>query len=174
MKMNEPAHELEVVGDALQRAWRADHDRCRRAHQRRFRLALVFVLSVVFVAASVAVASSVWKSASDEEQGLLGGHLLFKGTEPRCQQLTASSYSCVLARPPTEMTFYREDGRPRAGAYLGVKTATVDAHKRVDGGCVATSGDGRKWRCYLGEEAVRNGIVSRDFLGESLPEPPAG
>jgi hypothetical protein len=55
-----------------------------------------------------------------------------------------------------------------------VKAETVDADKRVDGGCVATSADGRNGSCYVGEEAVARGIVSRSFLGTYLPEPPTG
>jgi hypothetical protein len=53
-----------------------------------------------------------------------------------------------------------------------VKAETVDHDKRVDGGCVSTSADGRDWHCYLGEQAVIRGIIARSFLGTYLPEPP--
>jgi hypothetical protein len=172
--MNETTPELDLLGDALQHAWRADHRRRRAARSRRSRLAIVFGLIALLVAAGAAVGSRVLKSAEDEQRGLLGGHLLFTGTDPKCQQQSASSYSCVLAHPPTKMTFYNDKGRRLTDAYLGVKTATVDADKRVDGGCVSTSADGTKWDCYLGEEAVRHQIVSREFLGKYLPEPPTG
>ena len=172
--MNETAHELKSLGDSLQRAWRADHGRRRGARSRRTRLAIVFGLIAVLVAAGAAVGSRVLKTTEEEQQGLLGGHLLFKGTDPTCRQLTAASYSCVLARPPTAMTFYDDKGDRLTDVFLGVKTATVDTDKRVDGGCVSTSADGTRWDCYLGEEAVRHQIVSRDFLGKYLPEPPTG
>ena len=103
---------------------------------------------------------------------MLEGYALFKGTHPTCRELADASFSCTLDRRPTEITFYDEDGRPLRNAYLGIKAATVDAHKRVDGGCVSTSDDGRDWRCYLGEEAVRRGIIGANYLGAHLPQPP--
>ena len=34
--------------------------------------------------------------------------------------------------------------------------------------------DGREWRCYIGEEAVRQQIIGPDFLGEYAPSPGVG
>lgn len=173
--MHETTHDLQVVGDALQRSWRADHARrvtIKRSRSRR--LAVIFVAAAVLVAAGTAIASSLLKSTSDEQQGMLNGYALFKGTHPSCQRLQDSSFTCSLDKAPTEITFYGKDGQLLPNAYLGVKAETVNSSRHVDGGCVSTSADGRAWHCYLGEEAVRQGIIGRDFLGTYLPEPPTG
>jgi hypothetical protein len=39
---------------------------------------------------------------------------------------------------------------------------------------VCLTSDGLSWQCYLGDEAVRQGIIGRDFLGEYAPEPGRG
>jgi len=171
--MNETTHDLQVVGDALQRSWRADHVRRVSAKRTRGgRLALILVAAAVLVAAGTALASSLLKSASDEQQGMLNGYALFKGTHPSCQRLPDSSFTCSLDKAPTEITFYGKDGQLLPNAYLGVKAETVNSSRHVDGGCVSTSTDGRSWHCYLGEEAVRQGIIGPDYLGTYLPEPP--
>lgn len=166
--------ELDLLGDALQRAWKDDYRRRAPRTWTRRRLTIVLVMAIVLIGTGAAIASSVLKSAADEEQGLLEGYALFNGTQPSCQQLTPTSFTCVLDKAPTGITFYDADGRRLLNAYLGVKAETVDSHKRVDGGCVATAADGRAWRCYLGQEAVDHGIISADFLGAYLPTPPSG
>ena len=135
---------------------------------------VILAAAAVLVAAGTAVASSLFKSASDEQQGLLNGYALFKGTHPTCQRLDDISFSCTLDKPPTEITFYGPDGHLLPNAYLGVKAETVNSSRHVDGGCVATSADGRAWHCYLGEEAVRQRIIGQDYLGTYLPQPPTG
>jgi hypothetical protein len=171
--MNDTATDLRLLGDSLQSAWRADHQRRARRQPRR-RLAIVAALVILLIAVGAAIASSVLKSDSAEEQGLLGGHLLFKGTHPTCTSLTPTSFVCHLETAPTEMAFYGPDGKRLTDAWLGVKAGTVDATHHVDGGCVATTADGRTWQCYLGEEAVQRGIIGPDYLGDYLPEPPTG
>jgi hypothetical protein len=173
--MNEISHELTLVGDSLQRAWRADHARRSANQPRRRRLTLLVGLAILLIGAGVAVGATILtKSSADEEQGLLEGYALFKGTHPTCEQLTTMSFFCRLDRPPTEISFYSQHGQRLPNAYLGVKAETVNREKQVDGGCVATSADGREWHCYLGEEAVTRGIVDRSYLGTYLPEPPTG
>jgi hypothetical protein len=171
--MSEATNELRILGDCLQEAWRADHlERARRKPRRK--LALVIAVGILFVAGGAAIASSVLKSSAEEAQGLLGGHLLFRGTHPTCEQLTATSFVCTLESVPTEMTFYGPDGGELHDVYLGFKTATVNTQHRVDGGCVATTADGRTWRCYLGQEAVTRDIIGASYLGAYQPEPPTG
>ena len=60
------------------------------------------------------------------------------------------------------------------GSLEGTVEPTVDASKHVNGGCRSESADGRKWTCYVGEEAVRQQIVGPDFLGEYAPSPGVG
>jgi hypothetical protein len=173
--MNEATHDLQVLGDALQRSWQADHARRlpgKRSHRRR--LAVILAAVAVLIAAGTAIASSLLKSAGGEQQGMLNGYALFKGTHPSCQRLDNSSFTCTLDKPPTEITFYGPNGERLPNAYLGVKAETVNSSRHVDGGCVATSADGRAWHCYLGEQAVRQGIIDHDYLGTYLPQPPTG
>ena len=56
----------------------------------------------------------------------------------------------------------------------GTVEPTVDATKHVNGGCRSLRSDGREWRCYIGQEAVRQQIVGPDFLGEYAPAPGVG
>lgn len=66
------------------------------------------------------------------------------------------------------MVFYREIAgklQPVYDEFRGVKVQTVDAAKRVDGGWVSISADGRTWNCYLGRRAVDQGIIGADLLG---------
>jgi hypothetical protein len=76
---------------------------------------------------------------------MLNGYALFKGTHPSCQRLDDSSFTCTLDKPPTEITFYGQDGQRLPNAYLGIKAETVNSSRRVDSGCVATNSDGRAW-----------------------------
>jgi hypothetical protein len=171
--MNETFDDLTAVGDSLQRAWRADYARRTASRPRRRRLTLLAGLAILLIAAGGAIGANILiKSPADEEQGLLDGYALFKGTHPNCRQLTTASFLCRLDRPPTEITFYSKDGHLLPNAYLGIKAETVNREKRVDGGCIATTTDGREWSCYLGEEAVAKGIIARSYLGTYLPVPP--
>ena len=169
--MTELSPDLQLVGDSLQRGWRADHARRIKRRPRR-RLAIVAAIVILLVAVGAALASTILKTAAEEEQGLLGGHLLFKGTHPTCSQLSATSYMCALASPPTEVTAWDKDGKQIKDFWLDFKAATVDVHKHVDGGCVALDAYGLRWRCYLGAEAVKRGIIGANLLGQYLPEPP--
>jgi hypothetical protein len=166
--MNDMATELELLGDALQQAWRRDH----RKRARRLRLLVALALIAVAATAGGAIAAGVLKSASEEERGVLAGHLLFWGTEPHCEARTATSFHCTLAERPTEMTFYDEDGRQLFDVYLGYKLVTVDADHRVDGACVAVAADGRAWDCFLREEAIARGLLHEELLGDRWPDPP--
>ena len=184
--MTEISEQLLRVGDELQRAWHADHRRRPSTslwHGRR--RALVVALVVAALGGGVAVAAAVLKSAVEEEQGILHGHQLFTGAQPQCEALDASSFRCTVERPPTGMTFYREDaegsttydGRtwtPVFDMFLGMKVETVDSTRHVDGGCVSISADGRIWNCFLGQSAVDHGIIGSGFLGDYLPEPATG
>jgi hypothetical protein len=70
----------------------------------------------------------------------------------------------VLARPPANAI----------SDWRGTVEPTVDANKTVNGGCRSLRSDGREWQCYIGEEAVKQRIISEDFLGEKAPTPGVG
>jgi hypothetical protein len=46
------------------------------------------------------------------------------------------------------------------GQFKGTVEPTLDASRRVNGGCRAINGDGTQWECYLGQAAVKERIVS--------------
>jgi hypothetical protein len=50
----------------------------------------------------------------------------------------------------------------------------VDDTKHVNGGCRSLRADGRVWRCYIGQAAVEQKIISAGFLGEYAPAPGVG
>jgi hypothetical protein len=185
--MTDVSVELDQIGDALQRAWREDH--LRRAGRARLRpprrIMLALAVLAVAIGGGAAIAAGVLKSTSDEEQGILGGHRLFAGSEPECRALSATAFRCTLDRPPTGMSFYRQDPNgatvyrgkrysPASDMFLGVKVPTVDSTSHVDGGCVSISADGRIWNCFLGQSAVDHGVIGAGYLGDYSPEPPTG
>lgn len=172
--MTDIAEQIDHVGDALQRAWRDDHSSHRRRAVRPRRLVLGIALAAAVVGSGVAIAATALKSAADEQQGILDGHLLFSSSQPTCEPLTTSSFRCTVEEPPSGMTFHDQGGRPLLDRFLGVKIATVDSTHHVDGGCVSISADGRVWNCFLGQSAVEHDIISPGFLGAYLPEPATG
>ncbi len=59
-------------------------------------------------------------------------------------------------------------------SWMNAAQPTVDAEKRVNGGCRSQDAEGMTWRCYIGEEAVKQKIIGRGFLGEYAPHPSVG
>lgn len=167
--MNEIAQELRVVGDALEHAWRQDVS-ARRLPRRRIMIGVL--AAAMLLGAGAAIGSGVLKSEEEQAEGLLGGYRLFENSTPTCTSISVTSYRCILDRVPTGMTFFDEDRQPVYNKFLGLKVATVDATLHIDGACVAVSADGRRWDCYLGEEAVRRGLLRRNLLGTYMPNPP--
>jgi hypothetical protein len=176
-----PDH-LEQLGVKLDAAWKRQH-----GTRRSRRLVVAIAVLAALVAGGVAVAAGVFKSAAEEEQGILHGHVLFSGSKPTCKPRSVAVFRCTLEKPPMGMAFYEVDpsaANPKKPApnemkrvydkFLGVKVETVNADKRIDGGCVSISADGRTWDCYLGHSAVEHEIIGPDLLGQYLPQPAAG
>jgi hypothetical protein len=183
--MSYPGQDLERTGDALQQAWHADLRRSRMSRLKGHRrLVLAVALTAAVLGAGAAIAAGVIKTAADEERGILAGHTLFEGSDPTCTAVTDVSFRCTLEKPPTGMAVYtntpgKTTYTPGTSTrvydmFLGAKMQTVDSTLHIDGGCVATSADGRSWDCYLGQEAVRRGIIGPDLLGTYQPEPASG
>jgi hypothetical protein len=152
---------LTRLGDALERA--AERDlRPRRRYSRRVAIAAVTALIAV---PGAAVAGIELMSEGDVARSLPAGTLALAGTEPDCTVVRENvEYDCVLARPPA----------PEVDNWMGTVEPTVDATKHVNGGCRSHNAEGTKWRCYIGEEAVRQQIIGPDFLGEYAPSPGVG
>jgi hypothetical protein len=152
---------LARLGDELERAARRDL-RPRRRHSRRVAIAVVTALIAV---PGAAVAGIELISEDDVARSIPAGTMSLAGTEPDCTVVRQDiEYHCVLARPPA----------PEVPDWKGTVEPTVDASKHVNGGCRSLNSEGTEWRCYIGEEAVRQQIIGPDFLGEYAPSPGVG
>jgi hypothetical protein len=147
---------------------RTNRQSTSRPSMRRRTVALV-AAALALVATGAAVAGlMIAKSAAEEEQGLLDGHSVFAGTNPVCTTVAEGHFRCLLDRPPTG------EGTTVAGSYEGSKFQTVDAEKRIDGGCIGASADGTVWNCYLGQLAVEHDILDASLLGVEQEGPTHG
>jgi hypothetical protein len=159
------------LGDALRDAAAADLAAAaparpvrRRRLTRRTGLALVAAAVVV---PSAAVAANALLGPDDVARSMPAGTLMLQGTEPSCTVVQDQvEYRCTLARAPR--------GEIAPGRFKGTVEPTVDASGRVNGGCRALTADGRAWSCYLGEAAVREKIIAKDFLGQHTEGPGVG
>jgi hypothetical protein len=161
-------HETSVPdwADVLRRTSRA---RASRLPGLRRRTVALVAATLALVATGAAVGGLVLtKSEAEEAQGLVDGHSVFAGTNPVCTTIAEGHFRCVLDRPPTGQ------GTTVEGSYRGAKFQTVDADKRIDGGCIGASDDGTRWDCYLGELAVEHDILSPGLLGEIQDAPAHG
>jgi len=152
-------HDLAALGDALERAAR----RSLRPRRNLLRVAVAAV-AVGAVAAGAAVASGVF-SADRVASGMPAGSMLFGGTSPHCTlDGDGITYRCTLSSRPTEEVL---------GDYLDSKElVTID--DRIAGGCIGRDHEGLRWDCYLGDEAVRRGILVHDLLGQRSYGPSRG
>jgi hypothetical protein len=116
---------------------------------------------------AVAFAAGVFDSPAEVAQSIPAGTLALMGTEPTCTTVREGvEYDCHLAKAPI--------GELEPGAWKGTVEPTVDASKHVNGGCRALDAAGTEWRCYLGREAVRQGVIANRMLGEAAPAPAVG
>jgi hypothetical protein len=161
--------DLVRIGNELRDAAQRDLGNQKRFGLPRRRLIVALAVGVIVLGAGAGIAATVLdKTPKQEEQGLINGSAIFIGTNPTCTQVSADQFHCVLASVPTELTL------GAGGSYRGAKMPSVDSTKHIDGGCVGRSDDGLIWDCYLGQAAVRESIVSADFLGQYAPEPGHG
>jgi hypothetical protein len=155
---------LTALGDALEAAAARDLATARRVrHVRRRRLAIAAVAAAVVVPG--AAIAAVELSSDDVAASLPAGTLALAGTEPSCTVVRDGvEYRCTLKRAPA----------PEVSDWKGTVEPTVDKTKHVNGGCRSLASDGRTWECYLGQEAVRQKIISAGFLGQYAPGPGVG
>jgi hypothetical protein len=160
--MTELSPRLAALGRDLERAAATDLAAARRRRRRR-RGATAIAALVLLPGAAVAADRLI--SPGDVARSLPAGTLSLAGTEPTCTVERANvQFHCTLAHPPA----------PEVSDWKGTVEPTVDATKHVNGGCRSLRADGREWRCYLGQEAVRQQIVDAGFLGEKVSRPGAG
>jgi hypothetical protein len=174
--MNVPLEpDLVRLGDALEQAAARDLARSAAAvgddpapARRRPRVRRVFLgglLAAVVLIPAVAVAADRLISTDDVAAGMPAGTLSLAGTEPTCTVVKKGvEFHCVLKRAPA----------PEVSDWKGTVEPTVDRTKHVNGGCRSLVADGTVWQCYLGQEAVRQQIVSGGFLGQVSGGPGVG
>jgi hypothetical protein len=154
---------LATLGEALQRA--AEADLARAGARRRWRRLAVALAAAAIAVPGAAFAAHALIGTDVVERSLPAGTLYLQGTEPSCTVVRQDvEYDCTLRRPP----------QPAVTDWTGTVEPTVDASKHVNGGCRSLRADGRHWRCYIGEEAVRERIIGAGFLGEFAPAPGVG
>lgn len=151
---------LNAIGDDLQRAAGRD----LRGHQRRRRRVLTGAAVIALLVPGAAIAGSLL-TTEDVERSLPAGTKFLVGTTPECTTVAEGvEYHCTI----------KGDFESEVEDLKGTVEPTVDASKHVNGGCRSLRSDGREWRCYIGEEAVRQQIIGPDFLGEYAPSPGVG
>jgi hypothetical protein len=158
---------LDRLGDALEAGAAADlHARPAQPRRRRFSTRIAIGVAVLAVLVpSVALAATQLIGADDVAQSLPAGTLSLAGTDPTCTVVEQDvEYVCVLEHAPA----------PEVSDWKRTVEPTVDATKRVNGGCRALTSDGRQWRCYIGQAAVDQQIIGPGLLGEYAPSPGVG
>jgi hypothetical protein len=156
---------LAELGDALQAAASADVARGARRHRRR---TVAAIAAALIVLPGAALATSALITDDEVADSIPAGTWALGGTTPECTTVRENvEYDCVLASAPRE-------GDIPAGQWKGTVEPTVDRTKHVNGGCRSLNAEGTHWRCYIGEEAVRQKIIGRGFLGEFAPGPGRG
>jgi hypothetical protein len=160
--------ELAALGDALEAAVARKLERpaSRWRSSRRRTVALVAAAALLLGAAGAGIGASLLKSPAQESQGLLDASATFAGTHPQCVAVAPQHFRCTVDQTPKGLVIQ--------GSWIGTKMASVNAERRVDGGCVAVSDDGRAWDCYLGDLAIKRGIVDSSVLGQYVQEPAHG
>jgi hypothetical protein len=157
---------LDRLGEALHAAAAADVARVARRRRRRTIVGALAALAIVVPGAALAAGALI--SNDDVAKSIPSGTWALMGTHPTCTTVRADvEFDCKLAKPP-------RTGDVAAGGWAGTVEPTVDATKRVNGGCRSLSADGMHWRCYIGQEAVQQRIIGPDFLGEYAPAPGRG
>ena len=162
--MTDASRSLSTLGDALQSAAAADLA-STGARRRRRRRTAVGLLAAAVILPGGAIAANRLIGTDEVARSLPAGTLSLAGTEPTCTVVRQDvEFDCTLARAP----------RPEVSDWKGTVEPTVDDTKHVNGGCRSLQSDGRRWHCYLGEEAVRQRIIGAGFLGEYAPSPGVG
>ncbi|MCW3015837.1 MAG: hypothetical protein JWO02_2929 [Solirubrobacterales bacterium] len=159
---------LERLGDALHAATTTNLHRAHAARRtRKRRRALGSLAAAVVVVPGVAVAATSLIGSDEVARSLPNGTVSLLGTDPTCTTIrTGVEYDCVMAVAPT--------GELGAGRWRGTVEPSVDDSKHVNGGCRSLNAAGTHWRCYVGQEAVRQRIIGPALLGESSAGPSAG
>lgn len=161
--------ELDILGDAIQAATARELAGSAAGTRRSLRALAVLALVTALAVPAAGYAAGVWQpghaTPKQEQHSLPRGEALFAGTNPKCEATGADRYHCLLATAPTA---------EYAASWLGAKEASVDAHGRINGGCVGKNSAGTEWDCYIGQAAVDHGIIDESVLGSQRDNPAHG
>jgi len=156
---------LGAIGDELERATRAQLRQEWRRRKRIRRRIAGGAAALVILVPGAAIAGGLFSTA-DVEQSMPAGTRFLVGTTPHCEVVKDGvEYRCTVTG---------KFNNPEIADMKGTVEPTVDKTKHVNGGCRSLRSDGREWTCYIGEEAVEQQIVGKDFLGEYAPAPGVG
>jgi hypothetical protein len=161
---------LQQLGDALHAATTIDVRRgAAPVGTRRRRRTVIALVTAVIAIPGAALAASALISPSQVANSIPQGTLALLHTHPSCTTVTAGvEYDCTLHAAPSS------EGAPLPGQWLRTVEPTVDATKHVNGGCRSVNAAGTHWRCYIGQEAVRQQIIGAGFLGQPSSGPGVG
>jgi hypothetical protein len=133
----------------------------------RRRTGVVVLVGCAIVIPGAALAASALISSDEVARSIPNGTLSLLGTDPHCTVVRDNvEFDCVLTSAP--------HGELAPGAWKGTVEPTVDDSKHVNGGCRSLNPAGTHWRCYIGQEAVRQQIIGPDFLGQPSLGPGVG
>jgi hypothetical protein len=158
------AARLTRLGSALEASARADLARGRFSWRPSKRIAVVAAALAVAIP-GVAIAADLLISNDQVAASMPAGTLALAGTEPKCTTVKADvEFHCVLAKAPA----------PEVTDWSGTVEPTVDAAKRVNGGCRSLTSNGKEWECYIGQVAIDQQIIGPGLLGQYAPSPGVG
>jgi hypothetical protein len=172
----EPTPELARLGDDLERATGAQLAAGRR-RTRTLRVAGVLATAAVLLTGTVAVAGLF--TPAQVAAGLPAGAVIFGASTPTCVfDADGSTYHCILDRAPQTDEPGGDAGAKAPVAegpydYTGSKEPIV-IDGAIAGGCIGRSPNGLAWDCYVGQDAVREEIITQDFLGQPATGPGRG
>jgi hypothetical protein len=168
--MNDILDDLQALGDQLESATTAELTAApttalRRAPSRRRKVTVgvaVGLSAAVAVSGTVAAAISIF-SPDEVARGMPNGATMFQHRSPRCTALEPGVvFDCTVPGGPDQSV-------EKLDTYLGTIEVLSSDHLIVSGGCRGQNASGTKWICYVGERAVKEGLISQDFLGTKQP-----
>ena len=146
--------DLDGLGDALSASTRRDLRRGRGRSVRRVALAVVAVALI----GTGTVAATTLLSPKQVAAGMPAGAVIFDQTDPTCVAGSGEAvFHCTLATAPSTDSGITD--------FDGTKEVLVVSGK-VAGGCIGQDSAGMTWDCYIGQDAVDQEIITKDFLGE--------
>jgi hypothetical protein len=178
----DPTPDLARLGDDLERA-AGDQLAVRRRRTRALRTAGGLAAVALMLTATAAMAGLF--TPKQVAASLPASAVIFGNTHPACAlDADGSTFHCTLDTAPQSDTTGltpvpgkgatdKPAGPDVVADYTGWKEP-IGIDGVVAGGCLGRSADGLSWDCYIGQDAVDQLIISRDFLGEPMLGPGRG